>query len=98
MAARVVVIGHHPAYLFLAATLGADAFSLPPDLWATMTEAERWAANRDYLDRAIDDGAVFVLASRVDRLRPSYFALELEYLIAAGYVERRGSTHWEMTR
>ncbi|MCY4166349.1 MAG: hypothetical protein OXF03_09470 [Gammaproteobacteria bacterium] len=38
------VLGHYPAYLTLAARLGASYFNLPESRWNGMTNRQRWAA------------------------------------------------------
>ena len=50
-----------------------------------MSDADVWAANQKFLDRAIGRGDVFVLAS--DSIRPgSFVEKEIKYLLGKGYV------------
>jgi hypothetical protein len=56
------------------------------DEWDRMTEAERWEANRQFLDEAIASDDEIVLATRLHLLKPgSYFEKELEYVGSKGY-------------
>jgi hypothetical protein len=51
-----------------------------------MSEPERWAANRKFLDRAIARSDDIVLATPLEQMRPgSYFAREVDYLLEKGY-------------
>jgi hypothetical protein len=85
-AAETTVIGSFPQYLELAEILDANRFSIPADIWETMTEAEQWAANKAFLDEVIASGRNFVLSTPIDLAGPgSYFEQELEYLYANGY-------------
>ena len=85
-ATGTTVLGHYPGYVQLSEKLGARRFDIPQDVWARMSDAERWAANRRFLDRTIARGDDIVLATSVDRARPgSFFERELRYLISRGY-------------
>lgn len=75
------VLGHYPAYLTLAARLGASYFSLPESRWNRMSPRQRWAANRVFPDRMIGTGNQFVFASHPRTVRPgTWFHSELLYL------------------
>jgi hypothetical protein len=51
-----------------------------------MSEAEQWAANQKFLDRAIAKGTEFNLATPLDKVRPgSYLEKEIKYLTSQGY-------------
>lgn len=78
---RTTVIGHYPEYTELANQIGGDKFQIPSKIWERMTEAERWAANQRFLDRAINRGDQIRLATPLDKVRPgSYYEKELMYL------------------
>jgi filamentous hemagglutinin len=84
--AGTIVLGHHPEYLLEAKRRNARCFDMHMDEWDRMTEAERWEANRQFLDEAIANGDEIVLATRLHLLKPgSYFEKELEYLANKGY-------------
>jgi hypothetical protein len=52
-----------------------------------MSDAERWTANKKYLDRMIQRGDNVVLATPVTEVRAgSYYERELEYLRSKGFV------------
>ena len=52
-----------------------------------MSEAEKWAANQKFFDRAIARGDDFALATPLDQVKPgSAFARELDYLSSKGFV------------
>jgi hypothetical protein len=79
----VAVLGHYPAYTQLADRLGAEVFDVGAK-WAAMNTAERWAANRAFLDSGIARGTPFVLATDL-RAGMSYFRAEVQYLLRNGY-------------
>jgi hypothetical protein len=81
------VIGKYPQYLQKAEELGANRFNIPMDIWNKMSAAERWAANKQFLDDAIRRGDEFILANPVTNINTvgGYFRRELEYLIQQGY-------------
>lgn len=79
------VLGHYPAYLTLAARLGASYFNLPESRWNGMTNRQRWAANRDFLNSMIGTGSQFVFANHPDTVRPgTWFHGELLHLQSRG--------------
>jgi hypothetical protein len=80
------VLGHHPEYLEEAERRNANCFNLHEDIWNSMSDMERWQANRQFLDDAISRGDGFILATPLHRLRRgSFFEKELEYLASCGY-------------
>lgn len=79
----VGLLGHYPAYTQFAERLGAEVFDVGAK-WAAMNTAERWAANRAFLDTGIGKGMPFVLATDV-RAGMSYFRAETQYLLRNGY-------------
>jgi hypothetical protein len=79
-------IGHYPAYVDLANQTGAKYFSIPDDIWSSMSEEAQWTANRTFLDRGIARGDTFLLATPVDEMRAgSYYEEEVNYLLNNGY-------------
>jgi len=90
----VTVLGHFPEYVNLAKELDGRFFEIPPDIWNTMSDAEQWAANKRFLDRAISRGDIFRLATPINEVRPgSYFQRELNYLFDRGY-KLSPDGHW----
>jgi hypothetical protein len=80
------VLGHHPAYLEKAAELGARHFNIPPEIYARMSSAERWAANLKFLDRLITRGDEVILTTPVGRVTVgSTLEREVQYLLGRGY-------------
>jgi RHS repeat-associated protein len=80
------VIGHYPEYVDLSKRFGTKSFSIPDNIWSKMSEAEQWAANQKFLDRAIAKGTEFNLATPLDKVRPgSYLEKEIKYLTSQGY-------------
>jgi hypothetical protein len=67
--------------------LGANRFEVPDVTWEKMTDAERWIANRQFLDETIARGDKFVLSDQVTNINDisGYFRMELDYLLANGY-------------
>lgn len=92
-----VVIGHFPAYIELAEQLRARHFSLPAEIYAGMTEAARWEANLRFLDAAIAEGCIFVLATVPAGIRPgSVFEQEIVYILSLGWQLAERDGRWEM--
>jgi hypothetical protein len=84
--AGTIVLGHFPEYLLEAKRRNVPCFDMHMEEWDKMTEAERWEANRQFLDEAVANGDEIVLATRLHLLKPgSYFEKELEYLASKGY-------------
>ena len=50
----ITVLGHKSEYLERAAELGARYLKVPDEIWGKWSDAERWAANSRFLDRAIE--------------------------------------------
>jgi RHS repeat-associated protein len=85
--ATITVLGHtKDDYIGLAEKLKANFFHIKPEVWAKMSEAERWAANQQFLDAAIARGDVIILATPFQKAKEgSYFWKELQYLLKKGY-------------
>jgi hypothetical protein len=84
--AGTIVLGHYPEYLLEAKRRDAQCFDMQMDEWSRMTEAERWEANRQFLDETIANDCEIVLATHLHLLKPgSYFEKEPEYLASKGY-------------
>lgn len=91
----LAVIGHFTSnYLGLAEKLGARFFSVSTEKAAKMTKDELWQANKNWLDRQIEDKAVFRLSTPANEARPgSTFAREVQHLKDSGYkVSKDGLT------
>lgn len=81
------VLGSWPTYLTTAEKMKGQALNMPPEVWEKMSQAERWAANKRFLDKAIYRGDQFFLATDPFFAEPaSWYAKELQYLLANGYV------------
>jgi len=77
-------VGH---YEIVAEALGANSFEIPPAIWAKMTTTEKLAANRRFLDRAIERGDEIIFSDpvkNIDEIKGA-FREEIEYLIKKGY-------------
>ncbi|MFZ2617129.1 MAG: hypothetical protein WA077_14160 [Anaerolineae bacterium] len=82
----VTVLGRFPAYVNTANRLGANFLNFVDDSWDRLTDAQRWAVNKQFLDDAIARSDTFRLASLVSEAKAgTYFRKELEYLISLGY-------------
>ena len=80
------VLGHFPAYVAKAESLGARYFNVPSKVWNKMSPSQQWAANVKFLDRAIARGDTFYLATPAANARAgSWYARELKYLNSRGY-------------
>ena len=82
----ITVLGHFPEYVSLGDESNLRRFDIKAEVWDKMSDAERWEANRKFLDRTIARGDGIILATRLDKVKPdSYFARELQYLGTKGY-------------
>ncbi len=84
---RTSVLGKFPDYLNVANKLGANRFSIPPNIWAKMTPSQQWGANVKFLDRMIARGDNVILSNPVKNINnvTGAFRKELDYLIGKGY-------------
>lgn len=62
-------------------------FNIPPDIWNTMNDIEKWAANKSFLDETMQKGNKIVLSDQVEDISnvSGTFRKELDYLIENGY-------------
>ena len=84
----VRVIGSYPEYVVRAQnTVNSRFFQIPIDIWSKMSPEEQWAANVKFLDRAIAQGAHFIIESSksVANYGPG-LQEEIKYLLNAGYI------------
>ena len=80
------VLGSYPEYVKLSDDLNARRFEIPLDAWNKMSEAEKWAANKKFLDRTINKGDAIILSNDAHKAKPgSYFSREIDYLKSKGY-------------
>jgi RHS repeat-associated protein len=81
------VIGKYPNYLKVAEQMGAKKFNIPANVWNKMSEAERWAANQKFLDRAIARGGDIMLDKPLKDISSvsGQTRKELDYLSQRGY-------------
>jgi hypothetical protein len=95
----MIVIGRYPFYLGLGERLKAKVFNIPQRQWLAMTPDERWAINREFLERAIDAGEQIILECAPEKVPlPSTLEKELDYLASRGYFPRQIADHWEVVR
>jgi hypothetical protein len=95
------VIGKYknsPNYLHVAENLRAKAFDVPPHIFAKMSEAQQWAANQKFLDRAIARGGDFLLDKPINDISSTSGGLrkELDYLGDKGF--KLSADGWKMTK
>jgi hypothetical protein len=83
---NAISLGKYPAYTDLGAQTGARTFSVPDEAWNSMSPAERWARNKQFLDQAIARGSQIRLASPLtaENLSGGY-GQEIEYLVKRGF-------------
>jgi hypothetical protein len=80
------VIGRYPANKELAESIGANWLNIQDDVWQAMSNPERWARNKEWLQEAVIRGDVFRLASPISEAVPgSWYAKELDYIFKLGY-------------
>jgi len=77
------VLGHFPEYLQKADELGARRFSIPTQIWASMGEGQRWAANEKFLERVAARRDKIVLSNHITKVRPgSSLEREVKYMLS----------------
>ena len=75
------VLGHFPGYINKAKARGASYFDIG-DAWDSLTDAQRWAANKHFLDKIADAGDQVLLSLPKGQIREgSFLVKEIEYLI-----------------
>ncbi|MEA5115409.1 MAG: RHS repeat-associated core domain-containing protein, partial [Geobacteraceae bacterium] len=80
------VLGHYPDYVKLSDKLNARRFQIPTTIWEKMSDAERWTANKKFLDRTIARNDDIILATPLEKVKPgSWYEKELQYLRSNGY-------------
>jgi hypothetical protein len=80
------VLGSYPGYIELADQLAARRFSIPVNIWNSMTPEQQWAANVKFLDRMISRGDNIVLSTSAFNAKAgTTFYRELQYLYSKGY-------------
>ena len=73
---RVSVLGHYPEYVEISDKLNANRFEIPTEIWKKMSPAERWAANKKFLDRMILRGDKIRLATPLIKVKPGIVFLK----------------------
>ncbi len=86
---NVMVLGRydiHPNYLEVADDVGGTAFSVPSEIWDSLTAVEKLALNQQALDEAAANGTNFYLAHGWESaVEGTGFRWELDYLFNLGY-------------
>ena len=80
----ITVIGHYPGYVQLGEEIGGNVFQVSTQVWKSLNTAQRWAANKEFLNQAIARGDTFILATEI-KAGMSYFRAETQYLLKNGY-------------
>jgi hypothetical protein len=100
--ANEIVLGLSGEYAELARKRGAKYLKVPGPVWKSMTNEQRWLANREFLDIAISKGDDIILASRPSDLVEGgagyMFRQELEYLGTKGYAPNAEETMMILVR
>lgn len=82
----VAVLGQFPEYLSLSKEVNARFYSLPTELYRSLTAQERWWANEKFIDRQIARGSEIILSTKVDlKTISATFKKEYEYLLEKGF-------------
>ncbi len=85
----LTVLGRYPTYLQVAERLKANVLNDPPEVWNSLTRAQQWARNKDFLDQSIAAGHRFRLATPFAEGRQlpadKFYKMELDYLLSQGY-------------
>ncbi len=80
------VIGRYPAYVYLSQDIGANYFQIPPEVWNSLTPEAQWALNQQFLDEAVANGDIILLATDPYAAPAgSGYWQEIDYLEQLGY-------------
>ena len=87
---KTMVLGHY-GYTSLATSLGYGFYQVSDELYNSMTNAQRWAMNSQFLADCAKLGANFIVEatrtiSPVYRGNISYLYYEIQYLLGKGYI------------
>jgi hypothetical protein len=90
------VLGHFPGYIEKAKATGASYYDIG-SAWDALSDAERWGANRHFLDKVADAGKQFLLSLPKSKIKPgSWLEREVKYLLEAkGY---KWINQWSLRR
>ncbi|MDH3713613.1 MAG: RHS repeat-associated core domain-containing protein [Gammaproteobacteria bacterium] len=78
---KITVLGHFPGYIEKAKDRGASFFDIG-DVWDSLTDTQRWAANKRFLDRIAGKGDQILLSLPKTKIRPgSYLEREIQYSV-----------------
>jgi hypothetical protein len=95
----MIVIGRYPIYLREAERLDGRVFNIPQDEWDAMTPVQRWAFNKEFLDKAIVADEQIILATPPEKVPlGSTLEKELNYLASHGYLPKQVGDHWEVSK
>jgi hypothetical protein len=95
----MIVIGRYRLYILEAKKLNAEVFNLPPDEWEPLTPDQRWALNKEFLDKAIAANDQIRLVTPPEKVPlGSTLEKELIYLASRGWFPRQVDDHWEVVR
>jgi hypothetical protein len=82
----ITVIGKFPRYIELAKEIGGKALNIPIEIYTSLSKSEFWEINQQFLDDAITNNDIIVLASSPSEADlGSFFRMELDYLQEVGY-------------
>lgn len=86
---KTMVIGHY-GYVALGSSLGYGYYQISDDLYNSMTNAQRWAMNSQFLQDCSNLGANFIVEptrviSPIYNNNISYLYYEIQYLLDKGY-------------
>ncbi len=80
-----VVLGHYPDYTRVAADIGANRFQIDENKFVGLSPSRLWTLNRQFLDQMYRSGAIFFLATPLEKARTdSWFDREIRYLQRLG--------------
>jgi hypothetical protein len=95
----MIVIGRYRVYLDVAARVGGEVFNIRKPEWDAMDDAQRWALNQEFLDKAIAAGDRIWLATAPEKVPlGSTLQKELNYLASHGWFPTQVDDHWEVAR
>jgi hypothetical protein len=95
----MIVIGRYKFYLEEAARLDANVFNISQDEWDAMTPDQRWALNKEFLDKAIVAEEQIILTTPPEKVPlGSTLEKELNYLASCGWLPKQVGGRWEVAR
>lgn len=79
---ETIVLGHFPQYVELAKSLNLGHYQIPPELYNSMNDTQRWAMNSQYINDCMKLGANFLIEP--NRVISAWLYEEINLILQSG--------------